>query len=92
MDKEQELKLAKKAIRGNPDTYGELITCYQEYLYKMAFLYLKKRTGFSGSCGHRDSERLSEQPHSQKPGMVQDMAYQNSDQRGKRYTKKVHLL
>ena len=51
MDKEQELKLAKKAIRGNPDAYGELITCYQEYLYKMAFLYMKKRTGFSGSCG-----------------------------------------
>lgn len=41
MDKEQELKLAKKAIRGNPDAYGELITCYQEYLYKMAFLYMK---------------------------------------------------
>lgn len=41
MDKEQELKLAKKAIRGNPDAYGGLITCYQEYLYKMAFLYMK---------------------------------------------------
>lgn len=41
MDSKEQIRLAKKAVRGNPDAYGKLIAEYQEYLYKMAFLYLK---------------------------------------------------
>lgn len=37
------MKLAKKAIRGNPDAYGELIRQNQEYLYKMAYLYTENQ-------------------------------------------------
>ena len=44
MDEEmRNTKLAKKAVRGNADAYGQLITEYQEYLYKMAFLYMKNQ-------------------------------------------------
>ena len=44
MDEEMRIsKLAKKAVRGNADAYGQLITKYQEYLYKMAFLYMKNQ-------------------------------------------------
>ena len=39
---EQEiLKLAKQASRGNVNAYGSLITHYQDYLYRMAFLHVK---------------------------------------------------
>lgn len=31
--------LVKKAMRGNPKAFGELIRTEQEYLYRMAFLY-----------------------------------------------------
>lgn len=41
MDKTEELRLIRKAVRGNPDAYGRLIVLYQEYLYKIAFLYMK---------------------------------------------------
>lgn len=41
MDTNEKLKLARKAVRGNPDAYGRLVSFYQEYLYKMAFLYMK---------------------------------------------------
>ena len=41
MGTKEELRLAQKAIKGNPDAYGLLITKYQTYLYKMAFLYMK---------------------------------------------------
>lgn len=40
MDANQ-LKLIKKAVKGNPDAYGMLITELQEYLYKMAYLYVR---------------------------------------------------
>lgn len=44
MDEEmRNIKLTKKAVRGNADAYGQLITEYQEYLYKMAFLYMKNQ-------------------------------------------------
>lgn len=33
--------LAKKAARGNVNAYGALITYYQDYLYRVAFLYVK---------------------------------------------------
>lgn len=36
-------KLVKKAIRGNADAYGELIRQHQEYLYKMAYLYMENK-------------------------------------------------
>lgn len=39
MDTSEEFRLAKKAIHGNPEAYGRLIILYQEYLYKIAFLY-----------------------------------------------------
>ena len=38
MDPSEKRKLARKAIRKNPDAYGALITEYKEYLYKMAYL------------------------------------------------------
>lgn len=37
----KEVHLVKKAIKGNPNAYGELIHRYQNYLYKTAYLYLK---------------------------------------------------
>lgn len=36
-----EIKLIKKAIRGNSTAYGYLIEKHRTYLYKMAFLYTK---------------------------------------------------
>lgn len=41
MDSKEEIQLARKAIKGNPDAYGRLIETYQSYLYKVAFLYMK---------------------------------------------------
>ena len=41
MDAAKQLKLVKKAVKGNPDAYGELIAEYQEYMYKTAYLYVK---------------------------------------------------
>ncbi len=36
-----DIKLIKKAIRGNSNAYGLLIEKHRAYLYKMAFLYMK---------------------------------------------------
>ena len=41
MRQDEELHFARKAMHGNPDAYAWLITRHQEYLYKMAFLYMK---------------------------------------------------
>ncbi len=41
MNTVKQLKLVKKAIKGSPDAYGELIKEYQDYLYKTAYLYVK---------------------------------------------------
>lgn len=41
MNTVKQLKLVKKAIKRNPDAYGELIREYQDYLYKTAYLYVK---------------------------------------------------
>ena len=41
MNQDEELHFARKAIHGNPEAYGWLIIRHQEYLYKMAFLYMK---------------------------------------------------
>ena len=35
------IKLVKKAIKGDREAYGSLIKSNKEYLYKMAFLYVK---------------------------------------------------
>lgn len=40
---DMEIKLAKKAVRGDADAYGELIRQNQEYLYKMAYLYTENQ-------------------------------------------------
>lgn len=40
--KEDTIKLVRKSIKGNMTAYGELIAEYQVYLYKTAFLYVKK--------------------------------------------------
>lgn len=42
-DTTEHLRLVRRAVRGNPDAYGILITEYQDYLYKMAFLYMKNK-------------------------------------------------
>lgn len=36
-----EKKLIKKAMKGNPDAYGQLIGRYQDVLYRTAFLHVK---------------------------------------------------
>lgn len=38
----QERTLVKKAMRGNPKAFGSLIQQEQEYLYRMAFLYVRQ--------------------------------------------------
>lgn len=41
MEKKVNLRLVKKAAKGNRDAFGELIVKYQEYLYKLAYMYTK---------------------------------------------------
>ena len=41
MEKKEEIRIVKKAIKGKPDAYGQLISEYQKYLYRVAFLYMK---------------------------------------------------
>lgn len=41
MSAEEQMRLVKKAVKGDPDAYGALIAEHQEYLYKMAYLYLR---------------------------------------------------
>ena len=41
VDKKEEIRIVKKAIKGKPDAYGQLISEYQKYLYRVAFLYIK---------------------------------------------------
>ncbi|KAB1439441.1 MAG: sigma-70 family RNA polymerase sigma factor [Candidatus Galacturonibacter soehngenii] len=41
LNSKEELHLVKKAMKGNPKAYGNLIHYYQDYLYKTAFLYVK---------------------------------------------------
>ena len=42
MDKnDREERLVKKAMRGNVDAYGKVVDIYKEYLYKMAWLYVR---------------------------------------------------
>lgn len=37
----EEVKVVKKAIKGNRKAYGQLIHIHQDYLYRMAYLYMK---------------------------------------------------
>ena len=37
----QEKALVKKAMRGSPKAFGDLIEAQQEYLYRMAYLYVR---------------------------------------------------
>ena len=41
MNAAEQIRLVKKAVKGDPDAYGRLITEHQEYLYKMAYLYVR---------------------------------------------------
>ena len=38
----QEKALVKKAMRGSPKAFGDLIEAQQEYLYRMAYLYVRQ--------------------------------------------------
>lgn len=38
----KDLSLVKKAMRGNPQAFGDLVRQEQEYLYRMAFLYTRQ--------------------------------------------------
>lgn len=38
----KELKLVKKAARGNVNAYGQLVEIYKKYLYRMAYTYTKE--------------------------------------------------
>lgn len=40
-EKQTDIRLVKKAIRGNAEAYGLLVAQHQEYLYKMAFIYMQ---------------------------------------------------
>ena len=67
---EQEiLKLAKQASRGNVNAYGSLITHYQDYLYRMAFLHVKNEAAaldVVGDCilkGFQSIRRLKHPEH-----------------------------
>ncbi|MGL5086135.1 MAG: sigma-70 family RNA polymerase sigma factor [Clostridium sp.] len=42
-EEDLEGKLIKKSIRGDYDAFGELIKMHKDYLYKMAFVYVKDR-------------------------------------------------
>lgn len=42
-DEDLEVKLIKKSIRGDYDAFGDLIKMHKDYLYKMAFVYVKDR-------------------------------------------------
>ena len=41
MSAEEQIRLVKKEVKGDPDAYGTLIAEHQEYLYKMAYLYVR---------------------------------------------------
>lgn len=41
MEKKVSLRLVERASKGNREAFGELIVKYQEYLYKLAFMYTK---------------------------------------------------
>lgn len=41
MEKKVSLRLVERAVKGNKNAFGELIVKYQEYLYKLAFMYTK---------------------------------------------------
>lgn len=41
MKSKSTLELVKKAVKGNTKAYGELVSEYQVYLYKTAYLYTK---------------------------------------------------
>ena len=40
-EKQADIRLVKKAMRGNAEAYGLLVAQHQEYLYKMAFIYMQ---------------------------------------------------
>ena len=62
-------KLAKQASRGNVNAYGSLITHYQDYLYRMAFLHVKNEAAaldVVGDCilkGFQSIRRLKHPEH-----------------------------
>lgn len=41
IEDKNEIRMVKKAIRGNVNAYGELIELHKEYLYRTAYLYSK---------------------------------------------------
>lgn len=43
MDREEQSRI-KRAMRGNPTAFGELIRQEQEYLYRMAYLYTQQES------------------------------------------------
>ena len=43
-----EKTLVKRAMRGNPKAFGTLVEREQEYLYRMAFLYVRQGAGRPG--------------------------------------------
>ena len=42
MEDKKDLALVKRAMRGNPKAFAALIEREQEYLYRMAFLYVRQ--------------------------------------------------
>lgn len=51
MNAEEQIRLVKKAVKGNPDAYGALISEHQEYLYKMAYLYVRNEDAALDAVG-----------------------------------------
>ncbi len=55
-------KLVKLAAAGDSDAYGELIQRYKEYLYKMAFCYVKdeqKALDLLGECTYKGLMKIT---------------------------------
>ncbi|MCI8665590.1 MAG: sigma-70 family RNA polymerase sigma factor [Dorea sp.] len=51
MSAKEQLRLVKKAVKGDPDAYGALIAEHQEYLYKMAYLYVRNEAAALDAVG-----------------------------------------
>lgn len=75
-----DIKLIKKAIRGNSTAYGYLIEKHRTYLYKMAFLYTKNEQDALDVVGDTVLKGYLQIKTLKKRVSVSDMDYTSADQ------------
>lgn len=78
-----DIKLIKKAIRGNSTAYGYLIEKHRTYLYKMAFLYTKNEQDALDVVGDtilKGYLQIKTLKNAEKRVSVSDMDYTSADQ------------